>query len=132
MPRCCAKKLRSSVTGLLALIGNTEIDPLRSREHILLSNILEHAWSSGKSLSLMDLILQVQKPPFDRLGAFPLENFFPEKDRFELSMLLNNFLASPSFQTWLEGEPAGYRRNAVYAGWTAPPQRFLSGAPQRK
>jgi len=97
--------IASSVTGLLALIGNTEIDPLRSREHILLSNILENAWSSGKSLSLMDLILQVQKPPFDRLGAFPLESFFPEKDRFELSMLLNNFLASPSFQTWLEGEP---------------------------
>ena len=99
------EEIASSVTGLLALIGNAEIDPLRSREHILLSNILEHAWSSEKSLSLMDLILQVQKPPFDRLGAFPLENFFPEKDRFELSMLLNNFLASPSFQTWLEGEP---------------------------
>jgi hypothetical protein len=94
--------IASSVTGLLTLIGNTEIDPLRSREHILLSNILENAWSTGKSLSLMDIILQVQKPSFDRLGAFPLESFFPEKDRFELSMLLNNFLASPSFQTWLK------------------------------
>ena len=119
------EEIASSVTGLLALIGNTEIDPLRSREHILLSNILEHAWSSGKSLSLMDLILQVQKPPFDRLGAFPLENFFPEKDRFELSMLLNNFLASPSFQTLAGGRTAGYRRNAVYAGWTAPATTFF-------
>lgn len=99
------EEIASTVTGLLGLIGQGDIDPLRSREHILISNILETAWSSGKSLSLTDLIVQVQKPPFDRLGAFPLESFFPEKDRFELSMLLNNFLASPSFQTWLEGEP---------------------------
>ena len=30
---------------------------------------------------------------------------FPQKDRAELAMLLNNFLASPSFQSWVEGEP---------------------------
>ena len=31
--------------------------------------------------------------------------FFPDKDRFELAMLLNNILAAPSFQTWIEGPP---------------------------
>lgn len=98
------EEIASSVTALLALIGLTNIDPLRSREHILLSNILENAWSQGQSLDLTNLIMQVQKPSFNRLGAFPLESFFPEKDRFELAMLLNNFLASPSFQTWLQGQ----------------------------
>ncbi len=98
------EEIASSVTALLALIGLTDIDPLRSREHILLSNILEKSWSQGKSLDLTSLIMQVQKPSFDRLGAFSLESFFPEKDRFELAMLLNNFLASPSFQTWLQGQ----------------------------
>jgi hypothetical protein len=87
------------------LIGLNDIDPLRSREHILLCNLLETAWSSGKELDLMELILQVQNPPIERLGAFPLDSFFPPKDRMELAMLLNNFLASPSFQTWMEGQP---------------------------
>jgi len=98
------EKISSTVTAILGLVGITEIDPLRSREHILLSNLLETSWSQGKPIDLTELILQVQKPPFSRLGAFPLENFFPEKDRSELAMLLNNFLAAPSFQTWLEGQ----------------------------
>lgn len=99
------EKISSLVTALLGLVGITNIDSLKSREHILLSNIIETAWSKGTPLDLTDLILQTQKPPFDRLGAFPINSFYPEKDRFELAMLLNNFLASPSFQTWLEGTP---------------------------
>ncbi|NPV84599.1 MAG: ATP-binding protein [Anaerolineae bacterium] len=97
------EKIASTITALLGLVGMTDIDPLRSREHILLSAILEHAWSQGQSLTLVDLILQVQKPPFDRLGAFAVDSFFPEKNRMDLAMLLNNFLASPSFQVWQQG-----------------------------
>jgi len=98
------EKIASIVTALLGLVGVTDIDPLRSREHILISNLLETAWSNGKTLQLSDLILQVQNPPFERLGALPVDGFFPAKDRAELSMLLNNFMASPSFQIWLTGQ----------------------------
>ncbi|MEI8132846.1 MAG: type IV secretion system DNA-binding domain-containing protein [Leptolinea sp.] len=98
------EKIASIVAALLGLVGLTNIDPLRSREHILVSNLLETAWSKGQTLQLSDLILQVQNPPFERLGALPVDGFFPEKDRFELSMLLNNFMASPSFQIWLTGD----------------------------
>jgi hypothetical protein len=97
------ERIASTVTALLGLIGFKDLDPLRSREHILLSNILESHWSKGSALDLTELILQVQNPPFERLGAFPVNNFFPEKDRFDLAILLNNFLAAPSFQTWIEG-----------------------------
>jgi hypothetical protein len=97
------ERISSTVTALLGLIGFKDIDPLRSREHILLSNILESHWSKGAALDLTELILQVQNPPFERLGAFPVNNFFPEKDRMELAILLNNFLAAPSFQAWIEG-----------------------------
>jgi hypothetical protein len=47
----------------------------------------------------------VQEPPFPKLGVFDVNRFFPEKDRFELAMLLNNILAAPAFQTWIEGVP---------------------------
>mgnify|MGYP000955451160 CR=1 FL=1 len=99
------ERIASTITALLGLVGITDIDPLRSREHILLSNLVENAWVNKQSLTLTDLILQVQNPPMDRLGAFPMDSFFPEKDRFTLAMLLNNFLAAPSFQVWQIGQP---------------------------
>jgi hypothetical protein len=118
------ERIASTITALLGLVGMNDIDPLRSREHILLSNLIETAWMNQQSLSLTDLILQVQNPPMERLGAFPMDSFFPEKDRFSLAMLLNNFLAAPSFQVWQTGQtldiqsilysPSGKPRHAIF------------------
>jgi hypothetical protein len=99
------EKISSTVIALLGLVGMDNIDPVRSREHILLSNIFENAWSHGQDLDLGELILQTQNPPFEKLGVFDVNTFFPQKDRFELAMLLNNILASPAFQAWIEGQP---------------------------
>jgi hypothetical protein len=99
------EKITGTVTALLGLVGLKDIDPVRSREHILLANIFEQAWSQNRDLDLSELILQTQNPPFDRLGVFDVNTFFPEKERFELAMLLNNILAAPAFHTWIEGQP---------------------------
>ncbi len=99
------EKIQGTVTALLGLVGMDDVDPVRSREHILLSNIFQHAWRQGKDLTLAELILQTQNPPFDKLGVFDLETFFPANERAELAMLLNNILAAPTFQTWLTGQP---------------------------
>ena len=98
------EKIASTVTALLGLVGYTDIDPLRSREHILLANIFESEWSQGKDVELAELVVQVQNPPFEKLGALPVETLFPQKDRMELSLVLNNILASPAFETWREGQ----------------------------
>jgi len=89
----------SSVLGLLG----RDADPV-SREHVLLSRLLEDAWQGGRDLELADLIRQVQKPPFDKIGVLDLEAVFPERERMELAMALNNLLASPGFAAWLSGE----------------------------
>ncbi|HXT51618.1 MAG TPA: ATP-binding protein [Thermoanaerobaculia bacterium] len=103
-----AEMLRERVTttaaGLLGLLG-IEADPVRSREHILLSTLLERAWSAGAALDLPNLVAQVQRPPIAKVGVMELDSFYPEKDRFELAMALNNLLASPGFASWLQGEP---------------------------
>jgi hypothetical protein len=99
------ERIAGMVTGILGLVGMSDVDPVRSREHILLSNIFEHAWSKGQDLDLAELILETKTPPFTKLGVFDINTFFPEKDRFGLAMLLNNIMAAPSFQTWLEGQP---------------------------
>jgi hypothetical protein len=94
----------SAVSGLLALVG-VDADPLRSREHILLSALIDRAWREGRDLDLAALIHGIQSPPFERLGVLDLESFFPSQDRFGLAMTLNNLLASPAFAAWSEGEP---------------------------
>jgi len=102
-------KISSTVTALLGLVGLKDIDPLRSREHILLSKIIEETWNQGKDVDLTELVLQTQNPPFENLGAFSLDTFFPQKDRMDLAIQLNNILASPSFQGWREGHELDIR-----------------------
>jgi hypothetical protein len=98
------EKVHGAVTAVLGLLG-IEADPVRSREHILLSSILDAAWREGRSLDLGALIQAIQQPPFTRLGVMELESIYPAKDRFALAMQLNGLLASPGFQAWMEGEP---------------------------
>ncbi len=102
-------RVGSVVSGLLSLLGR-DADPLQSREHILLANILESAWRDGASLDMAGLIGAVQKPPFDKVGAFDLETFFPAKERLALAMAINNLLASPGYSTWMKGEPLDVQR----------------------
>ncbi len=96
-------RIVSTASGILALLG-VEADPLRSRNHILLANLLEQAWTAGKDLTLESLIQMVQSPPISRIGVLDLETFYPAEERLQLAMMLNNLLAAPGFSAWLEGE----------------------------
>jgi hypothetical protein len=104
-----ADSISSATTGLLGLIG-ISADPISSREHILIANIIQHHWSQGKDVDIALLIRSIQTPPFERVGAFDVDSFFPAKERFELAMRLNNLLAAPGFGSWLEGEPLDVAR----------------------
>lgn len=97
-------RINATATSLLGLVG-IDADPIQSREHTLLSSILDNAWRAGQDLDLAGLITQIQKPPFTKVGVMDLDSFFPAKDRFALALSINNLLASPGFQTWLTGEP---------------------------
>lgn len=98
------ERINTTVTSLLGLVG-IDADPIRSREHILISNILSHEWSAGHDLDIAALIQKIQSPTITKIGVMDLDSFFPSEDRFELAMALNHLLASPSFASWLEGEP---------------------------
>jgi len=98
------EKIKGITTALLGLLG-IQADPVKSREHILISSILHDAWQKGSDLTIEDLIMQVQNPPFEKLGVFSVDSFYPKQDRVALSMQINALIASPAFQTWLQGEP---------------------------
>jgi hypothetical protein len=97
-------RISGAATALLSLMG-IDSEPMKSREHILLSNIFDNAWKNGEDLTIQALIQAIQSPPITRIGVLDLEAFYPAKDRFTLAMSLNNLLASPGFEAWLEGEP---------------------------
>jgi hypothetical protein len=103
------EQIASATSGLLALLG-IDADPVRSREHIFLSNVIECSWRDGRDLDLAQLIQQIQRPPIDKIGVVDLESFYPARDRTQLAMSLNSLLASPSFASWLEGEPLDIAR----------------------
>jgi hypothetical protein len=103
-PEVIGDEIDGFVSGLLGLVG-IEADPLSSREHILLANLVQHAWSSGRSLDLAALVGMVHQPPIRKLGVFELEQFFPSDDRMKLAMKLNGLLASPAFAAWGTGQP---------------------------
>ena len=123
-PELLRERIATTVTGLLGLVG-IEADPIQSREHILLSNVLDAAWKQGRDLDLAGLIQQIQTPAMTKIGVLDLDSFFPSKDRFALAMKLNNLLAAPGFATWLEGTaldigemlhtPAGKPRMAIFS-----------------
>lgn len=96
-------RVDATATSVLALLG-VEGDPMSSREHILLANLLSNVWSEGKDLDLAGLIGAIQTPPFTTIGVMPLDSVFPPKDRLALAMKLNNLLAAPGFQVWMQGE----------------------------
>jgi hypothetical protein len=104
--------ISSTVSGILGLLG-IDADPVRSREHILLSTLLSTAWAAGQSLSLASLIGHVQTPPMQTIGVLDIESFFPTKDRFGLAMQINNLLAAPGFDLWMKGEPLDAQRLLV-------------------
>jgi hypothetical protein len=97
-------KVNATVTALLGL-GGIEGDPVQSREHVLLAQIILDAWRKGRDLDLPMLIQEIPRPAITTVGAYNLETFFPAKDRVKFASQLNNVVASPMFAIWSRGEP---------------------------
>ncbi len=102
-PQAVQEEIDAYVSSLLNLVG-VEADPLSSREHILLSTIINDAWSQGRALDLATLVASVQQPPVRKIGVLELDSYYPADDRMKLAMKLNGLLASPAFASWLVGE----------------------------
>ena len=97
------EKISSTVTSLLSLVG-IDANPIESREHILISSIIEYSWKDGKNLDIPSIIQLIQSPPVIKIGVLDTETFFPAKERFSLITSLNNLLASSGFSSWMEGD----------------------------
>ena len=98
------ERVQATATSVLVLLG-IDADPVTSREHILIANILDHCWQNGESLDLPTLIGLIQSPPMTKIGVMDVEQLYPPAERFKLAMALNNLLAAPGFEAWMAGDP---------------------------
>ncbi len=103
------ERIESLVSGILALVG-IDAEPGTSREHVLLSTIIDALWRSGQQVDFGTLVRSIPAPPIERVGYLDLENFFPAGDRFQLATRLNTVAAAPGFEAWLDGEPLDVNR----------------------
>ena len=78
-----AEALRDEIEGTVTASWRRRdrADPLSSREHVLLSNLIENAWRARRDLDLGTLIGEIQSPPIRKLGVFEIDKFFPPADR---------------------------------------------------
>jgi len=113
-PEARRERIESLVSGILALAG-IDAEPGRSREHVLLSSIVDALWKSGQKIDFGTLVRAIPAPPVERVGFLDLENFFPAGERFQLASRLNTVAAAPGFEAWLAGEPLDVGRLL----WTA-------------
>jgi len=103
-PEARRERIESLVSGILAMAG-IDAEPGRSREHLLVSAIVDALWRSGQEVDFGTLVRAIPAPPIERVGFLELENFFPAADRFQLAGKLNTVAAAPGFDAWLHGEP---------------------------
>lgn len=98
----------ATVAGLMGLAGAG--GDSQSPGYILVSALVAREWEAGRAVTLERLIPLLQEPGMDKLGVFPLETFFPAKERMKLAMKLNALVASPSMAAWGRGEPLDVQR----------------------
>lgn len=97
-----AEKIENTITSYLSIIDKN-LAEVGSPAHSFLSEILKINWLEGKSLSFPDFIGAIINPPFDKVGALPLDAFFDKSERSKIAMKFNALYASPSFKKQSQG-----------------------------
>ena len=110
IPTCWAIASRRRPRSVLTLAG-IDAEPLRSREHILLSTLFAERWRAGQDLDLPSLISLVQNPPVTKVGVMDLEVVLP----VEGSLRAGHAAQSAAGRARIRGLAAG--RSAL--DWTA-------------
>jgi Helicase HerA, central domain len=101
-PETARESLSASISLLLRLLGR-DADPTRSRDHVVLSVLAERRLKQGLPADVASLLGDVREPPVERMGALPIDEFLPKKERQALAAALNTLLASPTFESWRTG-----------------------------
>jgi len=101
-PESARATLSAAISLVLRLVGR-EADPAKSREHVLLAVLAERRLLANQPADIAALLEDLELPPFERIGALPMDRFMTKKARRDLAAALNSLLASPTFASWRQG-----------------------------
>ncbi|MBQ9875942.1 MAG: ATP-binding protein [Campylobacter sp.] len=93
----------SITSAVMSLVG-LKTDDMNSPESLLIQTIFLTNFKNSKGVSIAELITQIANPPFEKIGVFDVNSFFPSDKRMNLAMKINALIASASFSQWLQGE----------------------------
>lgn len=96
------ERVSEAVTSMLDLIG-VPSDPIKSKQHAFMSAILENRHNKGQRCALVDIVVAIQEPPFDKIGVMPIDEAISLGLRKTLAGKLNNVLVAKTFEHWREG-----------------------------
>jgi hypothetical protein len=90
---------------LLRLAGYGEGD---RKEITFVSAILENAWKNGESLTVKDLIKNIESPSFGTVGSLPVSKVVSDKERKALATRINLLVSDPKLRSWSSAEPINF------------------------
>ena len=86
---------------LLRLAGYREDD---RKEITFVSAILENAWKAGQSLTVSELIRNIENPSFRSIGSLPVSKVVSDRERKELATKINLLISDPKLRSWSSAE----------------------------
>jgi hypothetical protein len=92
---------------LLRLAGYGEGD---RKEITFVAAILEDAWKAGQSLTVSDLIRNIENPPFRSIGSLPVSKVVSEKERKELATKINLLISDPKLRSWSSADSIDFSK----------------------
>lgn len=119
-PETARASISAAISLVLRLVGR-DPDAARSRDHALLSVLVERRMTLGMPSDLGSLLADLLEPPLQVVGSLPIDSYVSPKARAELAASLNTLLASPTFVNWRQGA----RLNI--AEWLKPPHERTDG-----
>lgn len=96
---------------LLRLAGYGEGD---RKEITFVSAMLENVWKNNESLTIRDLIKNIENPPFGTIGSLPVSKVVSEKERKNLATRINLLISDPKLRSWSSTEPINF--SEVFCG----------------
>ncbi len=94
--------ISAAISLLLRLVGR-DPDAARSRDHALLSVLVERRMARDMPCDIGSLLQDLVEPPILIVGSLPLDSYIAPKARADLAASLNTLLVSPTFINWRQG-----------------------------
>lgn len=101
-PEGTRASISAAISLLLRLVGR-DPDAARSRDHALLSVLVERRMGRDLPCDIGSLLQDLVEPPILIVGSLPLDSYISAKARAELAASLNTLLVSPTFVNWRQG-----------------------------